>query len=273
MSTKLAQTAQSGFSSSTSYDAHRPSYPPAAVEALLSNLKVQPGATVLDLAAGTGKFTELLAARKAYELIAIEPHDAMRATLSEKKLPGVKVLKGFASDIPLEKESVDGVIVAQAFHWFSNSQALSEISRVLKSRGRLGLVWNIEDYNNSLSLSSPHPWTLKLRQHLFSLDHLAPEDNVRFRNGIWRNAFKDAAEFGKLNEGSVEWTVPLGKEELWKRFRTLSQIAAMEEGTKELAETRSVFDQAIDGEGTEVDQDGKIVVRGSTIYCWAEKKD
>jgi SAM-dependent methyltransferase len=230
---------------------------------------------VLDLAAGTGKFTELLAAREEkFKLVAVEPHDDMRATLAGKKLPGVEVVKGYGSSIPLEDGSVDGVVVAQAFHWFSNRASLVEIARVLKSRGRVGLVWNIEDYNNTLEHESPHPWTKKIRQYLFDLDHLAPEDNVRFRNGVWKKVFEEKdLPFGKLEGDSVEWSVHLGREDLWKRWRTLSQISAMEEGSQQLKDTRKYFDEALDGEGTETDADGKIIVRGETVLFWAEKKE
>ena len=40
---------------------------------------------------------------------------------------------------------MDAVVCAQAFHWFSNTQSLAEIRRVLKPGGSLGLVWNVRD--------------------------------------------------------------------------------------------------------------------------------
>lgn len=73
-----------------------------------------PTASVVDLAAGTGKMTELLAKRpEEYEITAVEPHADMRKVLEAKKLRGVKVVDGLSTDMPLEKESVDAVIAAQ----------------------------------------------------------------------------------------------------------------------------------------------------------------
>ncbi|EUA52857.1 methyltransferase domain protein [Mycobacterium xenopi 3993] len=41
--------------------------------------------------------------------------------------------------------SVDAVLVAQAWHWFDPARAIPEVIRVLRPGGRLGLVWNTRD--------------------------------------------------------------------------------------------------------------------------------
>ena len=68
----------------------------------------------MDLAAGTGKFTELLVKRdEAYKVIAVEPHPDMRGVLEEKKLKGLQVLDGLSTSIPLPDGSADAIIAAQ----------------------------------------------------------------------------------------------------------------------------------------------------------------
>ncbi len=112
----LNETAKVGFSKSSAYDSHRPSYSASIVQFLLEQLQVagKKHAKILDLAAGTGKFTEALAAREEeYEIIAVEPHEQMRGTLDQKGLRGVKVAAGSAESIPLKDEEVDAVICAQ----------------------------------------------------------------------------------------------------------------------------------------------------------------
>lgn len=112
----LNPLAQTGFANAAAYDTHRPSFPAESVNALLTNVRIadQPGATVVDLAAGTGKFTELLAKRsEQYEVIAIEPHADMRKVLEDKKLKGVDVKDGLSTSLPFPNESVDTVIAAQ----------------------------------------------------------------------------------------------------------------------------------------------------------------
>ena len=121
--TSIHKAAQSGFSAASRYDTHRPSYPQSAVSAFLSALnisKVQ-GARIIDLGAGTGKFTELLAARdEAYEILALEPHDGMREELVRKKLRGVTVGNGSAEDMGVEEQWADAVISAQVGQNISN---------------------------------------------------------------------------------------------------------------------------------------------------------
>lgn len=117
MSSRIAQEAHTGFAASSAYDTYRPSYPTEAVFQLLSALKVAgvAGATIADLAAGTGKFTELLAARpEQYKIIAVEPHDGMREQLEKKKLQGLIVLNGTADDMSeIADGSLDALVVAQ----------------------------------------------------------------------------------------------------------------------------------------------------------------
>lgn len=121
-SAEYLQASSASFQDAKAYDAHRPSYPPAAVESLLARLGVagQPRARIVDLAAGTGKFTELLAARpEGYEILAVEPTRSMRETLAGKGLQGVEVRDGTAEEMMGVGDGwADGVVVAQAFHWY-----------------------------------------------------------------------------------------------------------------------------------------------------------
>jgi SAM-dependent methyltransferase len=121
------------------YERGRPSYPPEAIDWLLPA-----GASdVLDLGAGTGKLTVRLAER-GLTVTAVDPIPEMLEVLSNS-LPSVPALLGTAEDIPLPDNSVDAVLVAQAWHWFDPDRASAEVARVLRPGGRLGLVWNTRD--------------------------------------------------------------------------------------------------------------------------------
>ena len=115
-SNSLDARAVVGFAKSAAYDQYRPAYSSTVVQLLLEKLGVagEAGARILDLAAGTGKFTEALAARdERFHIVAVEPHDGMRQVLADKNLTGVTVHAGKADQIPLEDASLDAVICAQ----------------------------------------------------------------------------------------------------------------------------------------------------------------
>ena len=141
---EVHDVAARGFTAeAAAYDTARPSYPADAVRWLTDRLGVAPDRRVVDLAAGTGKLTALLAGAGA-QLIAVEPVAAMGERL-RAKLPGVPLLAGVAEAMPFAGGSLDAVVVAQAFHWFEPDRALTELSRVIRVGGRLGLIWNVRD--------------------------------------------------------------------------------------------------------------------------------
>ena len=120
------------------YNKGRPDYPPEATSILISALELKPNLCVLDLAAGTGKLTKALK-HIGTNLCAVEPAAEMRAIFSEQ-FPEIPIFDGRAEAIPLQQNAVDAVVVGSAFHWFDGEKALTEIARVLKPLGRLGLI-------------------------------------------------------------------------------------------------------------------------------------
>lgn len=126
-------------SAAAAYERGRPSYPPEAIDWLLPGDARQ----VLDLGAGTGKLTTRLVER-GLDVVAVDPIPEMLEVL-RTSLPETRALLGTAEDIPLPDNSVDAVLVAQAWHWVDAARAIPEVARVLRPGGRLGLVWNTRD--------------------------------------------------------------------------------------------------------------------------------
>ncbi|MCU7646223.1 class I SAM-dependent methyltransferase [Pseudomonas piscis] len=191
----------------------RPGYPPELDPWLRQALGLRAGRVVVDLGAGTGKFTGRLAATDA-QVIAVEPVAQMRALLARAQ-PEVQVLEGAAEALPLRDASVDVVVCAQAFHWFATRGALDEIHRVLKPGGQLALVWNQRD--------AQVPWVARLDRIVNALQG----DTPRYYTGAWRQVFPHPG-FGPLQEehfrhghhGPVE-------DVLFNRVRSTSFIAAL----------------------------------------------
>lgn len=135
--------ATGGFADGSRYAAARPDYPDAAVAHLVETLDIGPTTRVVDVGAGTGIFTAQVAPYCG-EVIAVEPSEGMRRAFVAEH-PDLDVRDGRDSDLPLPDQSVDVIIVAQAFHWFDPPVALAEFARVLRHDGRLGLIWNERD--------------------------------------------------------------------------------------------------------------------------------
>mgnify|MGYP000864516200 CR=1 FL=1 len=105
------------------YAAGRPDYPVALEAWLRRALGLGPGRVAVDLGAGTGKLLPRLLAVGA-DVIAVEPSPAMRSQLTQL-FPHVDARAGRAEAIPLPDGSVDAVLCAQCFHWFSTKEALA----------------------------------------------------------------------------------------------------------------------------------------------------
>jgi len=121
------------------YERGRPGYPEDAVRWLAGDEPCD----VVDLGAGTGKLTRALVAL-GHRVTAIEPLPEMLEQLPAAA-PGAFAILGSAEIIPLPDAHADVVTCAQSFHWFDHAVALPEIARVLRSGGRLALVWNTRD--------------------------------------------------------------------------------------------------------------------------------
>lgn len=124
------------------YRAHRPSYPAAAIDAIVAGLGDPARLLAADIGAGTGISARLLGDR-GVRTIAIEPNAPMRAAADPHPL--VEFRPGTAEATGLADRSIDLVLVAQAFHWFDPDRALAEIRRIVGPGARLAIMWNRRD--------------------------------------------------------------------------------------------------------------------------------
>lgn len=214
--TTRRQRARSFDRAVDAYERARPSYPDEAVGWLL------PAAAhrVLDLGAGTGKLTRVLAAR-GLDVLAVEPLEAMRTQLSAA-LPEVRAVAGSAERIPVSDEDVDAVLVAQAWHWFDQDRALPEIARVLRPGGTLGLIWNVRD--------EQVPWVRELSTLI----------QTRDATGLPDHGMTVAPYFGEVETREFRHEQPLDRTELLDLVASRSYVITLpdDERAALLAEVR-----------------------------------
>jgi SAM-dependent methyltransferase len=162
------------------YERARPGYPEEAVRWLAGD---EPR-DVVDLGAGTGKLTRALVAL-GHRVTAIEPLPEMLELLPQNA-PGAFAILGNAEVIPLPDAHADVVTCGQSFHWFDHPVALPEIARVLRSGGRLALVWNTRDERE--------PWVARLSKLIGSESTGAGDVQLPIReSGLFGDV--EAAEF------------------------------------------------------------------------------
>ena len=227
----IHEQAAKGFSAATdAYERGRPEHSSESVELLARELGFGAGSRVVDLAAGTGKLTRQLVATGA-EIVAIEPIAEMRAKLSDA-LPDVEALDGTAEDLPLANHSVDAVLVAQAFHWFDSLRAASEIRRVLRPSGGVGMIWQARDASVA--------WVARLNEIIDAAD----DGHPRFRTGDWRSGFDLTAMFEPLQEAQLQSVQRVSPDGIVDRVASISYVAAMAPENRQpvLEAVRSLLD-------------------------------
>ncbi|MCI4366246.1 MAG: class I SAM-dependent methyltransferase [Thermoplasmata archaeon] len=199
------------------YERARPEYPVPAMESIRDRLALGPGATVVDLAAGTGKLTRSLQAAFEVRIIAVEPSVGMRGEFL-RAVPSVPILDGTAERIPLGDAVADAVVVGQAFHWFDPPRALAEIARVLRDRGGLALIWNHRDERV--------PWVERFGRVIHAVEHTSAPSA---RDTGWKGALQASDLFGPLEEARYDWVQRLTPKGLVERALSVSYVARLPE--------------------------------------------
>jgi len=197
------------------YDRARPSYPPDAVGWML-------GATardVADVGAGTGIFSRLVASL-GHRVTAVEPDPEMRVQLAATS-DTFRVVEGSAEAIPLPDHSVGAVVAAQAFHWFDNHDARTEIARVLSDGGVFAPIWNVRDQSV--------PWVAELTRIIGP----GSDSNASVHARVGRQF---GPLFRRAERAEFRHSVPMTSDTLLDVVRTRSHYLVAETGERERIE-------------------------------------
>ncbi len=210
------------------YDAVRPAWPATTVSWLIRDRPA--GSRVLDLGAGTGKGTRTLVGL-GLRTTAVDPSEGMLAALA-RQVPEAEVLVGGAEAIPLADNSVEAVVVFQAWHWFDSLAAGAECARVLAPGGSLGVAWHIRDERV--------PWVAAL-----SDASGRREDPGADLRGVQAPAVGDA--FGPPERAQFDYELALSVDRLVSLASSWSYVALAADREERLAAVRVVAEGAAVG--------------------------
>ncbi|QUW23549.1 methyltransferase domain-containing protein [Sporosarcina sp. Marseille-Q4063] len=153
-------------------------------KSILKDENIQPNDTVLDIGCGTGQTAAFLAQRFQCQVTAVDNHPTMIRKARERFESNdlsITVLEGDAQNIKLMDNSFDLIIAESVISFTTISKTLNELSRVLKSGGRLILIEMAaeqslsEEVRNKVSslygiheILNEHEWKSKLQQAGFT---------------------------------------------------------------------------------------------------------
>ncbi|HTV64282.1 MAG TPA: class I SAM-dependent methyltransferase, partial [Bryocella sp.] len=126
------------------YAKFRAGYAPQVARAILGYLGRDPACVdAVDIGAGTGIWTRILAGRGLHSVIAVEPNDDMRGQgMASSRGSQIVWRKGSAESTGLPDESADLVTMASSLHWADFDKACEEFCRILRPDGVFAALWN-----------------------------------------------------------------------------------------------------------------------------------
>ncbi len=135
---------------------------------LVSKLRLQPGAMVVDLGCGEGQHSIRLAEDFGFAVQGIDPvprhmelaNEALAAA-SKEKLELSKLVRfelGTAESLPIENASIDLIWCKEALYYFDLDKAFAECRRVLRAGGHM-LIYNMFNGDRLEPREAERQWT------------------------------------------------------------------------------------------------------------------
>lgn len=127
-----------------SYSKYRPAYSATVLSALLGCCAKSPSAMdIVDVGAGTGIWTRMLAGRGPASISAVEPNNDMREHgIADSAGLNIVWHAGSAESTGLPQACCDLVTMASSFHWTDFDRATAEFKRLLRPGGHFAALWN-----------------------------------------------------------------------------------------------------------------------------------
>ena len=133
------------------YDKYRPSYPREIIDTLIAETQIKENSKLLEIGAGSGKATELLAG-KGFDITCIDPGENL-VRMGNEKFAGTSIRFEAArfEEYNLRERYFDAIFAAQSFHWIPKPIGYEKCAFALKEEAFLALFWNMYiTYDNAM---------------------------------------------------------------------------------------------------------------------------
>jgi SAM-dependent methyltransferase len=187
------------------YDRARPSYPAAAIDALLEYGGLTAGTRIVEVGAGTGKATELLAARGLH-VVGLEPSAEMAAVARIKLAdrPDVMIV-GSTFEAWQPPERYAAVVSVQAWHWVAADVRYVRAGAVLAPGGTLAAIWTFPDWERCAARGSLSRAYRNAEVDLPADFPMHPDSEATRLAGDWTAEIAVSAGFGGAEVRTFSW--------------------------------------------------------------------
>jgi SAM-dependent methyltransferase len=216
------------------YDRIRPSYPATAIDDVMTHAGLSPGDCVLEVGAGTGKATVLLAQR-GLRVLAIEPSPSMAALarINCRAFADAVTVVEAEFEQWVASEHADALVSAAAWHWIAADVRYQRAAAALRDGGTLAALWTFPDWPACTLRTALADAYARVVPALTADFPMHPASEPTRLAGDWQTEIAASADFAEPRVTMHPWSVPYTGAEYTALLHTHQDHILLDAGDRE----------------------------------------